>query len=172
MSISHQLEAELKRLAGRTNNTPETVVLGATDGVEVTLEFATVDRMSCALEEIRLHVPSLAQAGFDALKKWAEALSRRITYLLEPIGPVEFDPDSGEVLMRSAPPDQRESSTAFYEIRLQLAGGGNFALRRFRCSRGPDAQREQVPMQVTHEVLDKLLADLVATIPVDEDTQS
>jgi hypothetical protein len=68
------------------------------------------------------------------------------------------------VLIRSTAPAQQSGATTFYEILLSSQGSGQFALRRYRSQKGA-AGREQVDLQVTHEVLRKLVVDLVETIP-------
>jgi hypothetical protein len=87
-----------------------------------------------------------------------------VTYLLENIGPLELDVASGQVLIRSTAPAQQSGTATFYEILLSSSGSGQFALRRYRSQKGAGG-REQVDLQVTHEVLRKLVVDLVETIP-------
>ena len=162
MSLNKQLTDELNRLGAFSASSPQTVSLSVPDQVDIAIDFLTVDSMSCAFREIRLNVPSLVNAGFDALKQWAESLCSRVTYLLENIGPLELDPDSKQVLIRSVPPDAQSDATRFYEIILQSHADGNFSLRRYRSD---SSGREQVEIQATHEVLGKLVNDLVETIP-------
>ncbi|MBW3540159.1 MAG: hypothetical protein KY476_07810 [Planctomycetes bacterium] len=164
MDLTTRLADELKQLAGFHSATPRTVALGGPDGVDLAIDFTAVDRMSCAFRELRLRVPALAAGGFDALKKWAEALSQRVTYLLENIGPLEFDPASGQVLIRSKAADAQPYGSSYYEVLLASTGAGLFTLRRYRTQKGVGG-REQVELQVTHEVLKKLVADLIDTIP-------
>lgn len=102
--------------------------------------------------------------AFDALKKWAENLSQRINYLLENIGPLEYDPTAGQVLIRSTPPDQLPDGTQYYEIVLSSQSGGNFSLRRYKSVKGQPG-RDAVEITITHEVLLKLADDLVDTVP-------
>jgi hypothetical protein len=111
-----------------------------------------------------LQVPSLVGAGFDVLKEWAEDLSQRVTYLLENIGPLELDPSNNQVLIRSTPPSAQSGTREFYEVLLQSHADGNFSLQRFRSDTGKPG-RTQIDMQTTHEVLGRLVDDLVDTIP-------
>ena len=106
---------------------------------------------------------SSQSAAFSALETWARNLSKRITYLLEQIGPLELDPAAGEVLIRSTPPDQLPDGAQYYEIILSQKGG-TFLLNRFRSVKGTPG-RSPVDIQVTHEVLHKLVDDLEDTIP-------
>jgi hypothetical protein len=165
MSINQQLTAELKNLVGFAADQPTTVVLQGADQLEMEIDFIAVDSMSCAFRELRLRVPALANATLDSLKAWADALSVRVTYLLENIGPLEVDPDAGQVLMRSTPPDRQPDATSFYEIVLSTDANGNFALRRFASHKGQPG-RTPVDLHTTHQVLQKLTKDLVETVPV------
>ena len=164
MSLSKQLNNELVRLIGFSSTNPKTVRLNGPDSVEIAVDLTAVDSMSCSSREIRLSVPALSGADFDTLKKWAEQLCRRVTYLLENIGPLEFDPDAGEVMIRSTPPFRQAGTMKFYEILLQSHSGGNFSLRRYESEVGKPG-RDQVDIQTTHEMLQKLINDLVETIP-------
>ncbi len=110
-----------------------------------------------------MRVPSLNGAAADVLKKWAHDLCARITYLMEPLGPLEIDAESRQVLIRSKSPDKRDSATTFYEVLLQSQGAGVFTLRRYR--REDAGPREHVDLRTTHELLEKLADDVVATIP-------
>ncbi len=162
MSLSHDLQQELTRHAG--TSTPTTVTVSDPSGLSLQVEFTGIDSMSCSFSEIRLFVPSLQNAAFDALKKWAEQLSQRITYLLENIGPLEFDPDAGEVLIRSTPPSQLPSGAQYFEIILSSQSSGTFSLKRYRSVKGQPG-RDPVEITLTHEVLIKLTDDLIDTIP-------
>lgn len=163
MTLQTQLTDELKRLAG-VSGASQTVQLTGPDGVELAIDFVAVDSMSCSFQELRLTVPALAGADIGTLKAWGERFCARITYLLEHIGPLEVNPDAGHVLIRSIPPDRQAGTTKFYEIMLQAHSGGRFSLRRYRSEKGTPG-REQVETQATHEVLHKLVHDLVDTVP-------
>jgi hypothetical protein len=163
MSLSTQLSSELTRLKGLNSVSPTTVTI-ADQNVTLSIDFLVVDSTGCAFEQMLLEVPAMNGAAFDALKKWAENLSRRITYLMENIGPLEFDSQAGEALIRSTPPDQLPDGTQYYEILLQSHSGGRFALKRYRSTKGQPG-RQQTPITTTHEVLLKLASDLVDAIP-------
>lgn len=164
MTFKQTLNDELKQLAGFQSDQPRTVTLAADAGIQIYVDFTAVDSMSCSAREVRLDVPSIDAQDFDTLKAWAERLSDRITYLMENIGPLEFDPDGKKVLIRSTPPEKTDAETRFYEVLLQSDPNGSFSLRRFKSANG-QAGREQVDIQVTHEVLSKLINDLVETAP-------
>lgn len=170
-TLTPDLTHELQKLSGLSVSTPQTSTLSTTDPrnpsdtMEVELDFLEVDRLSCALAELRLNVPSMSQAAPDLLKQWADALCQRVTYLLENMGPLEFEPDSGQILIRSVAPTQNPSKRVFYEVMLHANSGGSFSLKRYESIKGQPG-RTVVPLQLTHEVLARLIDDLIETIPV------
>lgn len=165
MKLSQKLTDELKQCAGHNGPGVKTVsVSDPVASIDVALDATAVDSLSCSVQELRLRVPSLSNAGVDVLRQWASDFCKRITYLLEHIGPLEVDPAAGKVLVRSTPPDKQDSTTSFYEILLQSHANGNFTLRRYRTEKNPPS-RTRVDIFVTHEVLAKLVNDLVDTVP-------
>ena len=162
MSVRSLLVAELARLRGYASTTPVPVSVSDPSGIQLEIEFTQIDSLACAFRQITLHVPAMNQAAFDVLKRWADALSQRITYLLEQISPLEYDPASGQVLIRSTQPDQLPDGTQYYEMILSSQGTGTFSLQRFRAIKGTPG-RTQIDLQVTHEVLLKLCDDLIDT---------
>jgi hypothetical protein len=165
MSLSLDIAAALRPLVGQTFLPART--MSATDaGVTIALDVLSVEMLGVSCEELRLDVPALTGASINQLKQWAAGLCQRITYLLEPLGPLEFDAQNQQVLIRSQPPDAATSpgQTKYYEVLLSALGGGRFLLRRYQADRGVPG-RQPVPIRVTHEQLAKLVNDLVATLP-------
>jgi hypothetical protein len=166
MSLSLDLSAALQPLVGQTFVPPRTVSVADGLGVALALDLVSVEMLGVSCEEVRLNVPRLSAASLDTLKQWAGGLCQRITYLLEQLGPLEFDAQQNQVLIRSTPPDAATSpgQTKYYEVLLSSHGGGKFSLRRFQADHGTPG-RTPVPIRVTHEQLAKLVNDLVGTLP-------
>lgn len=162
--ITTDLEIELQRQIGLTSSVPVTVSASEPGVADLEIDFVAIDSMSCSFVELRLTVPSLVNSDMDEIKKWGEGLCQRITYLLENIGPLEIDEDAGELLIRSTPPQQLQNGAKFYEIILHSHANGNFTLARYEFEKGV-AGRTAVEIQLTHEVLLKLVEDLLDTIP-------
>ena len=161
MPLSDSLKSEITSLIVTTTPTTVSVV----DPVcELAIDFKAIENLSCSLSEFRLNVPTLSSAGTDELQQWANDLCQQVTYLLENIGTLEIDPTSQQVLIRSTPADKQAAGTRYYEIILANQTGGRFTLRRYESIAGT-AGRQPVDMTITHEVLYKLVDDLVATIP-------
>lgn len=165
MSLSLDLSAALSPLIGQTFVPARKVAVADGSGVTLSVDVLSVESLGVSCEELRLDVPALGNATLDVLKKWGDGLCKRVTYLLENLGPLEYDAQSGEVLIRSTPPDQNPAGTTkYYEVLLSSHGQGRFSLRRFRND-AANPGRVAVPIQVTHEQLAKLINDLTATIP-------
>jgi hypothetical protein len=162
MECGKQLIAEIRKLAGHLA-APKTVAVSGPNNIDLAVDLTAADSLSCSCREIRMRVPALNGAAADVLKKWAHDLCARITYLMEALGPLEIDSEARQVLIRSKSPDKRDSATTFYEVLLQSQGAGVFTLRRYR--RADAGPREHVDLRTTHELLEKLADDLVATVP-------
>lgn len=145
--------------------------LVARDGSQtLRCELVALESLGCAFERLTLFSPALAGASMDRLKKISESLSAKLTYLLEPIAPIEIDSDRCTVQMRSNPPQKDADQTSYYELLVSRAGssagpsGGTIAnegeISLCRYSVEPGQPRHIVPTHVTREVLLRLVGDL------------
>jgi len=165
MSLSLDLASALVPLVGQTFVPAQTVTVSDSGGVTLSVDLLSVESLGVSCEELRLDIPSLGTSSLDVLKLWGDGLCKRITYLLENIGPLEYDAQGNQVLIRSTPPDQAvPGTTKYYEIQLSSHGAGRFSLRRYRND-ASNPGRVPVPIQITHEQLAKLVNDLTATAP-------
>jgi hypothetical protein len=98
--------------------------------------------------------------SLDDLKARADRVAARVTYLMEPLRLIEADAQGVEVELRSAQPTARDGRRAYYEVRLNRRGTLRLARVVFDES---DRSRTETPFQLTREVLDRLVDDLVAT---------
>ncbi len=127
-------------------------------GQKLTCDFAALDSLACALSVFELATSALANKTPQDLKRLGEQLSARLTYLLEPINPIEFDAEQCVVQLRSNPPERDEDRTSYYE--LVVKRGGSLSLCRF--VKRPGSARETVPMHLTREVFLRLIGDFSA----------
>jgi len=162
MLLQEQIIQSLAGLKGLSSDVAKTVGWAAGGGRTVEIDFTAVDSLGCAFRELRLSADELKNVRFETLKTWAEDLCKKVTYLLEQIGPLERDAEVETVLIRSTPPTRLPDQTTFYEILVKAPGTLN--LRRYtRAAHHFD--RQPCDIQVTHEVLVKLVNDLVVAIP-------
>ncbi|MGD9724602.1 MAG: hypothetical protein AB7O59_25105 [Pirellulales bacterium] len=123
-------------------------------------DLLALEPLACAFTRLSLSADKLAAMTADQLKGVAENLSQRLTYLLEPISPIETDAQGCVVQMRSNPPHKDTDRTSYYELLVSRAG----TLSLCRYTRAAGAQREVIPAQVTREVLVRLAGDFGAAV--------
>ncbi len=121
-------------------------------------QLTALDTLGCAFQSFEVENAALAAADMGKLKAIAESLARRLTYLLEPISPVEIDAEQCVVQLRSNPPQKDDNGTSYYE--LLVAKGGRLSLCRF--NKTPGNPRHPVAAQVTREVFLRLVTDFEA----------
>jgi len=156
MSLSEKLRQELGRLAPFAHG--EAVVEASEGGQRLRCELVALDTLACAFTGLEVVSDALAGRPAGQLRAVAEALSKRLTYLLEPISPIEVDAEHCVVQMRSNPPQKDEGTTSYYE--LLVGRSGQIGLVRY--ARAGGAPRSIVPAHVTREVLYRLVGDFAA----------
>jgi hypothetical protein len=122
---------------------------------ELRCRLVALDSLACSFTRLALRADKLAAMSLDELKRTADQLSSRLTYLLEPISPIEVDEHGCVVQLRSHPPQKETDRTSYYELLVSREG----ELSLCRYSRSVGAQREIIPAHVTREVLARLAAD-------------
>jgi hypothetical protein len=153
MLLRDRIQQELNHLLPITDGSPQTLLV-AVDGGKLRCALTAADQLACAFEEFAYEAPQLANAPWSQLDQIASALSRKLSYLLETISPVERDQDRCVVQMRSNPPQQEDDGTAYYELVVRR---GELALCRYSKARGQ--ARRVIPAQVTWEVFCRLATD-------------
>jgi hypothetical protein len=119
-----------------------------------------LEPLACSFTRIALAAETVAAMSNEQLRSVAENLSKRLTYLLEPISPIETDAHGCVVQMRSNPPHKDSDRTSYYE--LLVSRDGHLSLCRYTRAKG--AERQQIPAQVTREVLVRLAGDFAAVV--------
>ena len=84
----------------------------------------------------------------------------RLTYLMEPISPIEIDAEACVAQLRSNPPQRDDDGRSYYELLVRR--GGEIALVRYR--KEPGTPRQQIAATVTREVLLRLADDFEAVL--------
>jgi hypothetical protein len=153
MTLLQQAQQAMQGLA--TSCLASQTLAAQDSGQRFHCELSALDTMSCAFTSFVLESDRLAPAAIEELRRVAETLSARLTYLLEPIQPIEVDPDHCVVQMRSNPPQRDETRTSYYE--LLVARGGVLSLCRYEKDAGD--VRRTVAAHVTREVFWRLLSD-------------
>ena len=94
--------------------------------------------------------------SFAKLKSRAEVLTRQITYLDEHLEIVDHDRRGMYIQLRSLPPYKDDAQIQFNEISI---GRDKVVLKRIAFYRR-DAVKQQVPLNLSEELLERLLSDL------------
>ena len=119
------------------------------------------DAHRALLEENRgLRIEVAALRAPERLERMAKALSERLTYLMEPIRPIEIDADACVAQLRSSPPQRDDDGRSYYELTVRR--GGEISLCRFR--KEPGTPRQNIAANVTREVLLRLADDFEAVL--------
>ncbi|MCE9607655.1 MAG: hypothetical protein K8U03_22435 [Planctomycetia bacterium] len=154
--INDRIEAAVER-AAQVGSFPTTI--DETAGTaRIGCELLAAEKLACAFERLEVCNERWKTAPLAQVKRIAEALAGRLTYLLEPIRTIETDADTCTVQMRSSPPRRADDgSRTYYE--LQVCGGGKLSLGRYE--KQPDQSRRPVPIQLTREVFRHLTTDFI-----------
>jgi hypothetical protein len=155
-----------KKIAAALDENTKAYVLPCTVTVEqgtnrLTLHLTALDAVGLALTALEYATTSRPEWSSAALKEWGDRLSKRVTYLMEPLKVLEIDPGGGEVQIRSQSPTPRAEERGYYELRLYRNGA--LRLERFVFDAAA-RQRRQTPCQFTREVLERLADDITASV--------
>jgi hypothetical protein len=121
----------------------------------VTCTVIESNSLAVSFDQLRLTTSELSAAKPAELERIGKALAERLTYLMEPIAPIEIDAQACVVQLRSNPPQRDDDGRTYYELIVRR--GGEIALLRFR--KEPAQARHQVTTTVTREVLLRLVGD-------------
>jgi hypothetical protein len=156
MTLSTLFETELTQLGPGGGATVDI----AAGNRRLICELNERNSLAVAIQTLRVTTPELASASSVSLERLAKSLSERLTYLMEPIRPIEIDADACVAQLRSSPPQRDDDGRSYYE--LVVRRGGEIALARYRKESG--APRQQIVATVTREVLLRLADDFEAVL--------
>jgi hypothetical protein len=159
MSLSRKIVAAAESAAGATAPPPAVAAEGAHT---LTLDLETASPVGVSCRTLAFRAAREAPLPLDALRAWGDRVAARVTYLMEPLVPVEADALADELLLRSRQPGRRPGRRVYYEARLHAAG--TLTLSRVQFDE-TTRQRQPLPCQFTLETLERLADDLVATAP-------
>jgi len=122
----------------------------------LTCDITERNALAVSFDRLRLATAELAAADAARLERIGKALAAKLTYLMEPICPIEIDADACVVQLRSNPPHRDgDDSRSYYELIVRR--GGEIALTRYRKENC--GARQPIAATVTREVLLRLVGD-------------
>ena len=127
-----------KKIAAALDENTKAYVLPCTVTVEdspsrLTLNLTALDTVGLAFSTMEFANTSRTEWSSDALKEWGDRLSKRVTYLMEPLKVLEVNDQGGEVQMRSQSPTPRDRPAGLLRNAALPAGkpaNGTLRLRR------------------------------------------
>jgi hypothetical protein len=128
-------------------------VLAQDGNLEVRVQLADWDRLGCRLEKLEMKDTRSHSLKIDPIR-----LEKELTYLGEPLRIVELEKHRGKSILRSFPPRREIGTVSFFE--MVLDGSEGLSLTRLAYDRML-GQRSPVPVSLTRDTLERLLADLV-----------
>jgi hypothetical protein len=151
MTLQNQFEQELLNSGG---GGPATVVVNDSPR-RLTCDVVEQNSLAVSFHQLRLSTDELASADALVLERIGKALAGRLTYLMEPIAPIEIDAAACVVQLRSNPPKRDDDGRSYYELTVRR--GGEIALARYHKENGN--ARQPIAATVTREVLLRLVGD-------------
>lgn len=116
--------------------------------------------LAVSFSRLSLTTSELANADAARLERLGKELAGRLTYLMEPIRPIEHDVAACVVQLRSNPPQRDDDGRSYYELLVRR--GGEIALSRYRKDNG--GTRQPVAATVTREVMLRLVGDFCGVL--------
>ncbi|QVL33079.1 hypothetical protein KIH39_03950 [Telmatocola sphagniphila] len=127
-----------------------------------TLELTGVvnDSLSSRFRSLKLKSTSTGpELTAGEVKTWSQQVAGKVTGLLEPLKVLEVDEPQKTALLRSATPTKGNGEVSYYEMLLH--SDRSCEMTRYQASTGESKPREVQPMTLTHEVLSKLIDDVM-----------
>ena len=154
-----RIDEQLHALAAQGEGSSDLVAFEMGAGQTLELQRAAIERLACSFERLTLRSAALTTAGPEHLKQVAESLSHRLSYLLEPIRPLEIDDEACIIQMRSVPPSVDDEGSTYYEL---VVSRGQIDLCRY--TKKPGHSRGLVPATLTREAFCRLAQDFLAAV--------
>jgi hypothetical protein len=129
-------------------------------GWTVRLAAERVDTVGTLLHQVEAIRDVPVEEDAAQLEVHARRAAARVTGLLESLRVVEVDGTGHTALLRSDTPARKGETVSYYEVRL--FGRNRVTVERYRATPSIPARREAVAFALTHEVLAKLIEDLIA----------
>jgi hypothetical protein len=161
MNLNAKINLEFDRLAAQPSNPSDIRRLTVDTKVgTLTSDLTALDGIACAFQQFTFKTDKLAGVSLDDLKQVSDSLSKRLTYLLEPISPIETDSEGCTLQLRSSPPQKDDDGTSYYELLVRR--GGELSLCRYTQAAGTG--RRVIPANVTREVFHRLASDFISAL--------
>lgn len=158
MSLSHALLAQVSDRVPFQNRVEQ--IIARADKTTVRCELSAAERLGFALTRLELIEEDQGMQTFAQLERRAEQLCAKVTYLLEPLQPIELDRQLGSALLRSRVPRRRGDLLSYYEVLANT--DHHMTVQRF-CYDRAARKRRVVEFVLSPDQLEMLVDDLLLT---------
>jgi hypothetical protein len=159
MSLSQKIAAALD--AAPANGALPCPITVEDEPNRLTLGLTASGPVGIAFDRFDFATRARTEWSPEDLNAWADRISSRVTYLMEPLVVLEHDKVGGEVELRSQAPTTRGDRRSYFEVRLTRLGA--MTLSRIAVDEA-SRKRQQTSCQMTREVLERLADDLVESV--------
>ncbi len=146
-----------KIVAAVDSAAPPELVSAIDGGLRIALNLIAAGPVGLAFDRLEFEAPDASRTA-ENLRAWADKLASAVTYLMEPLVVLEFDAIAGEIELRSQSPTPRGQLKSYYEVRLTKSGTMTLSRISYDTT---TRRRSMTPCQVTREVLERLVDDIV-----------
>lgn len=154
-TVNDHLESLIEDVkSGRT--TKPVLELQTADGILVA-EFHSLNELASSFKTLIYGTQKYRGQAQEKVRAIADELVQRIRYLPEPVVLIECDPEAAKAQIRSEQPAATPEGLCYYEIEID---GEGVMLSRYR--KPADRKRHKVDMTLTHEILARLVGDILA----------
>ena len=162
-TIADQLRQYLLNQKGVSEEKEGNYIYNRTiENLNFQLTVKDFDKFSFLMENLQIEMSKKSakvSLDLDDLKKRAEFLAKKVTYLLENFEVFEIDAVNLRIQLRSTSVQDERAALSYFEIIMQ--GNGSISLARILFDKG---KKQRIPFHLTNEVLEKLINDLVKII--------
>jgi hypothetical protein len=175
MNVNKWVIKQLEQLVTKGPENTEAVILDSTqqqgyivgltaeaEGINVSLNLADYDRYSVAFRNLRVSCKNSSKNGDkDYLRQCGEQVTRRVTYLEEPLELLEVDAEAGLAQLRSRSLRQEDNEKIYWEAMIQAEPHPTVSLTRYRWTPESPPGREVVVCPATFATLGRVVQELV-----------
>lgn len=135
-------------------------------GVTLKAEIAAEDTIGLLLSGLTVEkdIPENQETS-EYLRAAAEAIERRVNYLMEPLKLVELDSTSNALQIRSEKPEIVDGTISYFECILKSGSWfgyrNSLVFRRYSHRPGEEKSRRIIPFPLTKKQFGRLIDDLL-----------
>ncbi|MFQ5674990.1 MAG: hypothetical protein ACE5G1_03765 [bacterium] len=133
----------------------------AIDDFRIQVKVTDFDRFSFVMESLFVEKLTGEAGARTLIKKQAEFLKSKLTYLLENIEIFEIDEVNSKAQLRSDKPETEQTSLSYYEIVID--GGARITLHRVLFDK-LKREKSSTQFHLTNEVIEKAMNDFVMAL--------